>query len=62
MTLPRPRLPRMLAVADLAEHWQVCTKTVRRWIERGDLRMHRVGRQLRISEEDAAQFIGNHRR
>ena len=66
MTTPRPaagaRLPRMLTVADMAERLHVSTKTVRRWIERGELHVHRIGRQLRISEEDAATFIGKGRR
>ena len=51
------RPSRMLTVSDVAERLQVCTKTVRRWIDRSELRVHRIGRQLRISEDDVATFI-----
>ena len=49
--------PPMLTVGDVAARLQVCTKTVRRWIARSELRVHRMGRQLRISEDDVATFI-----
>jgi excisionase family DNA binding protein len=55
------RRPRILAVADVAHRLDVSTKTVRRWIEQGDLRVHRLGRQLRISEEDLSAFINRGR-
>ena len=56
------RPPRMLTVSDVAERLQVCTKTVRRWIDRSELRVHRIGRQLRISEDDVATFIAVNRK
>ena len=49
--------PPMLTLKDVATRLQVCTKTVRRWIKQGSLRHHRVGRQLRVSEEDLAAFL-----
>ena len=49
--------PPMLTVGDVAARLQVCTKTVRRWIDRSELRVHRIGRQLRISEQDLEAFI-----
>jgi excisionase family DNA binding protein len=56
------RLPRLLAVSEVAELLQVSTKTVRRWIERRELRTHQLGRQLRVSEEDLAAFLGQRRK
>jgi excisionase family DNA binding protein len=35
----------------------VSDKTVRRLIARGELHAHRIGRQLRISEEELRRFI-----
>jgi excisionase family DNA binding protein len=60
MTKPT-RVPRMLAVADIAEVTRVSTRTVRRWIDSGDLRVHRLGRQVRVSEEDLAAFLNQRR-
>ena len=56
------RLPRLLAVGEVAELLQVSSKTVRRWIERQELRTHRLGRQLRVAEEDLAAFLGQRRK
>jgi excisionase family DNA binding protein len=57
-----PRLPQLLAVDDVAEQLKVSTKTVRRWIERGELRVHHLGRQLRVADEDVAAFLNARRR
>lgn len=46
------RLPRLLTIPEVADYLKISTKTVRRWIGRGDLHAYRVGRQLRIAEED----------
>ena len=40
-----------------ADTLQVSTKTVRRWVQSGELIHHRFGRQLRISEIDLQAFI-----
>ena len=60
MTEPSP-LPRLHTVSDVSDSLQVSTKTVRRWIETGDLRVHRLGRSVRISEADLAKFLENKR-
>ncbi len=64
-TPPRPtnacRL-RLLTVNEVAELLQVSSKTARRWIELQELRTHRLGRQLRVSEEDLAAFLGQRRK
>ncbi len=49
--------PVLLSIAQTAEHLQVSTKTIRRWIETGDLVAHRFGRQWRISDIDLQNFI-----
>ncbi len=56
------RPPCLLSVAEVAEQLDLCAKTVRRWIERGDLHVHRLGRQLPVSEEDLALFVSQRRR
>ena len=47
----------LLTVDDIALRLQVSQKTVRRWIERGDLAVHRLGRQLRISPPALDTFL-----
>ena len=39
-------------IKSLAERWQVSERTVRRLIEKGDIRVHHIGGQIRISQED----------
>ncbi len=46
-----------MTIPEVAEYLQVSTKTVRRWIESGDLIAHRFGRQWRISQADPDTFI-----
>ncbi len=55
-------LPRMIAVADLADNLGVCSKTVRRWIQDGSLKVYRIGRRVLIAEEDVAAFLAAGRR
>lgn len=51
------RSSRHLTIIDVAERLQVSTRTVRRWIDQGELRIHRLGRQLRVTEDDLALFL-----
>lgn len=44
------------SISDVARHLQVSVKTVRRWIERGELIAYRFGRQLRIKPSDLELF------
>tara|TARA_R110000787_G_scaffold100005_1_gene204817 strand:+ start:3890 stop:4072 length:183 start_codon:yes stop_codon:yes gene_type:complete len=39
-------------IKSLAERWQVSERTVRRLIDKGDIKAHRIGDQIRISQED----------
>jgi excisionase family DNA binding protein len=48
-------------IADVAERLHVSARTVRRWIEAGDLVVHRVGGIVRIAEADFRAFLALHR-
>ncbi len=48
---------RFLTVKDVAELFQVTERTVRNWIERGDLPVHRFGGVTRISPQNLDDFI-----
>ncbi len=50
-------LPAFYSVTETAKLLKVCPRTVRRWIEKGDLTVHRFGRQIRITEVDLMTFI-----
>ena len=54
---PAHTLPNLLTIGQTAEVLQVSTKTIRRWIKRGDLIAHRLGGQCRIGETDLQAFI-----
>jgi len=62
VTSSSSRLPRFFSVDEIADELKVSTKTVRRWIERGDLHVHHLGRQLRVSEDDLLLFLQKRRR
>ncbi len=62
MANPPTRLPQFFSVADIAHHVGVSTRTIKRWIKHGDLHAHRLGRQLRIAEDDVDAFIASRRR
>lgn len=51
------RAPQLLTVSDVAERLRISAKTVRRQVDQGELRVHRIGRQLRVSEQDLEAFI-----
>ena len=54
----RNRPPRKLRTIDeCAELWQVSPRTVRRKIKSGALRVLRIGRLVRISDDDADDFL-----
>lgn len=47
----------MLTVQEVAERLRVSELTVIRLIESGEIVAHRVGKQLRIAEEDFAAYL-----
>ena len=58
--LERRALPppgRLRSLAEVAAYLGVCIRTVRRLITRGELRVHRVGRNLRIQDAELAAFV-----
>ena len=50
-------LTRFYTIAEVADLLVVSTRTVRRWIARGELLAHKFGRQVRISEIDLRAFV-----
>ncbi len=56
---PAAPLPTLLSVNAVAIELSVCTKTVRRLIERGALPSCRVGRLVRIRAVDLAEFVAS---
>ena len=48
-------------IAEVAESLSVSTRTVRRWIDAGDLIAHRVSTIVRIAEPDLRAFLALHR-
>jgi excisionase family DNA binding protein len=52
---------RFFTIADVAEQLDVATRTVRRWINSGDLVAHRFGGVVRIAEGDLRAFLAAHR-
>ena len=57
----RGGVPKYHAIKSVAEALEVSSRTVRRWIESGDLVVHRVGRIVRIAEDDLRAFLALHR-
>ena len=58
----KPHCPQRFLSPDLvAEQLSLSTKTIRRWIDRGELHVHRLGRQIRISEDDLPAFLAGRR-
>ena len=60
-SLSRTELPHFHSVQSVAARLGVSVKSVRRWINRGELEAHKFGRQIRIAEPDLAAFIRDHR-
>jgi excisionase family DNA binding protein len=61
MSSSKPSPPVVYTVVEIADLLKVSDKTVRRWIKAGDLIVHRLGHQLRITESDLAAFIRQRR-
>ncbi|WP_157896135.1 helix-turn-helix domain-containing protein [Mycobacteroides chelonae] len=58
MTVPaNPALPAVLTVEDLAEGWRVHPDSIRALIKSGALKAHRVGKQFRITVDDARDYF-----
>ena len=57
---PQPP-PRLLDVATVAKRLGVSVRTVRREIKNGRLRAYRVGRLLRVGEDDLLAYLDSRR-
>lgn len=57
ITMPEHSLPTLFTIKQAAKHLDTSTRTIRRWIDAGDLIAHRIGRGYRISESDLLAFI-----
>jgi excisionase family DNA binding protein len=57
LSRPSGREARLLSIGEVAEYCAVSDKTVRRWIDRKQLRAHQLGRQWRIAPEDLESFL-----
>ena len=47
---------RLYSIDQIADRWRVSGKTVRRLIDRGDLRHVRIGGQKRLRPEDVLEY------
>jgi excisionase family DNA binding protein len=50
---------RMLTAAEIAERLKVSIRSVRRWIASGDLQALRLGRSVRVTEDELMRFLGH---
>ena len=57
MAVSPSRLAPLLTIPATAEKLGLSIRTVRRMIDAGDLHVHRIGRSIRISEEDIALLL-----
>ena len=55
-------LPRLLTVPEAADALKVCERTVWRWIEASELEIYRLGRAVRIAEDELVRFVERCRR
>jgi excisionase family DNA binding protein len=57
MAVKPASVSKFYSVDDVADALGVHPKTVRRRITAGELRVHRIGRQIRISAEDFRAYV-----
>ncbi len=53
---PSPGPKHFYSLPEVANRSDVSVRTVRRWVDAGELVAHRFGRQLRVSAEDLKTF------
>lgn len=54
-------LSKYYAIKDVAEALAVSNRTVRRWIARNELAVHRMDGVVRIADRDLRAFLAQHR-
>ncbi len=62
MTVKPTPLPRLFGIPAIATQLELSQKTIWRLIERGELQVHRLGRAVRVSEQDLCSYLGRCRR
>jgi excisionase family DNA binding protein len=55
--MPRRPIGKLHTIDELAELWEVSPRTIQRLIKSGALRSRRIGRLVRISDDDAYAFL-----
>ena len=50
-------LPRLLTVPEAADALKVCERTIWRWIKAREIETHRLGRAVRIAEDELVRFL-----
>jgi excisionase family DNA binding protein len=55
------RLPNFLSIKEVAENSRNSERSVHRWIDAGDLVVHRLGSRVLISEDDYICFLAERR-
>ena len=56
-----PPLPRLLTVQEVADALKVCDRTIWRWIKAGEIETYRLGRAVRIAEDELIRFLERRR-
>ena len=54
-------LSQLYSVVEIAKRFGVSARTVTRRIDEGKLRHHKIGSQIRVSEEDALNYLAQAR-
>lgn len=57
MNDPMPHVPQLYSVAQVAEHLNLCTKTVLSLIRKKTLPAHQIGKQYRVAKSDLAAYL-----
>ena len=58
---PTPISGQLLSISAVAKRLDVSIKTVRRLVDDKSIAIHRIGRQIRISEADLAAYVQSRR-
>jgi excisionase family DNA binding protein len=56
-----PTVPRLLTVPESANALNMSERTVWRWIEAGELETYRLGRAVRVAEDELVRFLASRR-
>jgi putative resolvase len=57
MAADLPEGQTLFTLAEVARHLKVTTWTLRRWIRRGELHAHKVGKQWRVRREEVERLL-----